>query len=58
MRSLDRITGYSKKRIGLREIGGIPTQSLSASYRVSSNMHENRINISDFYDLAFCKCLA
>jgi len=38
-------------------MGGILTQTLSASYHVFSNMHENRINIGDFYDFAFCNSL-
>ena len=33
--------------------GGILTQPLLLSYHVFSNFHENRINTSDFYDLAF-----
>jgi hypothetical protein len=32
--------------------GGILTQPLSASYHLFSNLHENRINIGDFYVLA------
>jgi len=53
--SLGRITDYSQKRHGLREIGGILTQPLSPSYHVFSNMHEHRMGIGDFYDLAFFK---
>jgi hypothetical protein len=33
--------------------GGILTQSLSPSYRLFSNMYENRMNIDDFYGLAY-----
>ena len=33
---------------------GILTQSLSASYHLFSNLQENRMNIGDFYDLAYC----
>jgi len=39
--------------IALGESGGILTQPVSASYHVFSNMHERRMNIGDFYDLAF-----
>ena len=40
-----------RKRLSGGE-GGILTQSLLASYHLFSNMHENRMNIADFYDLA------
>ncbi len=33
--------------------GGILTLSLWASYHVFSNLHENRMNIGDFYRLSF-----
>ncbi len=56
--SLGRITDYSKKRLGLREIGGILTQSLLPSYHLFSNLHENRMSIGDFYDLACFNCLS
>src|ERR1700688_4150259 len=36
--------------------GGILTQSLSASYHVFSNMHENRMDTGDLYDFAFFNC--
>jgi len=36
--------------------GGILTQSLSASYHLFSDIHDNRMDIGDFYDLAFCSC--
>jgi len=40
--------------VALGESGGILTQPFCASYHLVSNMHENRINIGDFYDLSFC----
>jgi hypothetical protein len=36
--------------------GGILTQSLSPSYHVFSNMHENRMDTGDLYDFAFFNC--
>lgn len=53
MVSLARITSYSEKRLGLRETGGILTQPLLLSYQLFTNLHENRMNIGDFYDLAY-----
>ena len=44
--------GSSQKHLGLPEIGGILTQPLLSSYHVFNNMHQNRMNIGDFYDLA------
>lgn len=38
--------------------GGILTLAYSLSYHAFSNMHENRMNIGAFYDLAFFNCLA
>jgi hypothetical protein len=40
------------RRNALPEIGGILTQPLWASCHLFSNMHDNRMNIGDFYDLA------
>ncbi len=40
------------KCFGVREIGGILTQSLLPSYHLFSNLHENGMNIGDFYGLA------
>ncbi len=40
--------------IDLGEIGGILTLAYSLSYHVFSNLHENRMNIGDFYGLAYC----
>src|SRR5260221_7251670 len=36
--------------------GGILTPAYSLSYHLFSNMHENRINIGDIYDLAYFNC--
>ncbi len=44
------------KCFGLREIGGILTQSLLSSYHLFSKMHEIRMNIGHFYDLACYNC--
>src|SRR6267142_4423932 len=44
--------------IALGESGGILTQSLRESYHLFSNMHESRINIGYFNDLAFFNCLS
>ncbi len=38
--------------------GGILTYPLSASYYVFSNMHETRMNIGDFYGLAYFNYLS
>jgi len=39
----------------LGESGGILTQPLLLFYHVFSNLHDNRMNIGDFYGPAFCK---
>ena len=36
--------------------GGILTHPLFLSYHLFSNMHESRINIGAFYDLAYFNC--
>jgi len=38
--------------------GGILTLALWPSYHVFSNMRKNRMDIADFYDLAFFNCLS
>jgi hypothetical protein len=38
--------------------GGILTLALLLSYHLFSNLHENRMNIGDFYGLAFCNSLS
>ncbi len=38
--------------------GGILTLAYSLSYHLFSNMHENRMSIGDFYDLASFNCLS
>ncbi len=56
--SLGRITDYSKKRLGLREIGGILTQPLFLSYHVFSNLREKPMNTGYFSVLACFNCLS
>ena len=41
------------KRLGLLEISGILTYPLLPSYHLFNNMHENRMNIADFYGFAY-----
>jgi hypothetical protein len=50
------ITGYSQKRLGLPEIGGILTPAISASYHVFTKLRENPMNIGDFYDIFYRNC--
>jgi len=50
---LDLWKGVSKYYgIDLGESGGILTQPFLLSFHLFSSMHENRMNIGDFYDLA------
>jgi len=41
------------RAVGSSGEGGILTQPLFLSYHLFSNMHDTRMNIGDFYGLAF-----
>jgi len=50
VRSVTYVSGPDQRLYGGE--GGILTQPLFISYHLFSNMHENRMDIGDFYDLA------